>query len=368
MRARVPGGPVKYTFTIYTSMPTRGPYNHYDSPQKNRFVGRVLAQGGEDIKHAAEAEGINGRTGYDIWKKFDVTKQTHRRPGSGRPRIFTKAKKARAMLEIRRNRRRPLDEVGAIVGVSASTVRAYLRSKGYRRCRVRRVNFLTAKNKVERLEWAKLFARHHQWDNIIYSDESYFYIDTKKDAGFVTRRPDEKYEEDCCIPTFKQANIRVMVWGCIAKGRKGPLVILDYPGGKGGGMDADRYREEVLEGPFLPFYQEMRKELRRKVWFQQDGAPAHRAKLTRAWFNSRKIPLFPHPANSPDMSPIEPIWHILKHRLRALPRLPTTQEGLKKTIKKLWDELTVEEIDHYIAQMPERVRALLKANGVHTKY
>ncbi|KAL1698119.1 hypothetical protein EV121DRAFT_274644 [Schizophyllum commune] len=146
---------------------------------KNRFVGQVLAQGGEDIKHAAEAEGINGRTGYNIWRKFNVTKQTHCRPGSGRPRIFTKAKKARAMLEIHRNRQRPLDEVGAIVGVSAST------------------------NKVERLEWAKLFARRHQWDNIIYSDESYFYIDTKKNAGFVTQPPNKKYEEDCCIPTFK---------------------------------------------------------------------------------------------------------------------------------------------------------------------
>ena len=41
--------------------------------------------------------------------------------------------------------------------------------------------------------------------------------------------------------TFKQSSIRVMVWGCIMNGQKGPLVVLEYPGGKGGGMNSSRY-------------------------------------------------------------------------------------------------------------------------------
>jgi hypothetical protein len=39
-------------------------------------------------------------------------------------------------------------------------------------------------------------------------------------------------------------------------GVKGPLVVLEYPGGKGGGMDSNRYREQVLEGVLLEFYEE----------------------------------------------------------------------------------------------------------------
>jgi hypothetical protein len=44
------------------------------------------------------------------------------------------------------------------------------------------------------------------------------------------------------------------------KGRKGPLVVLEYPGGKGGGMNTRRFCEQVLEGVFLDFYADMSQE------------------------------------------------------------------------------------------------------------
>jgi hypothetical protein len=45
-------------------------------------------------------------------------------------------------------------------------------------------------------------------------------------------------------------------------GWKGPLVVLKYPGGKGGGMNKKRYCEQVLlvDGATLGFYKEMAKE------------------------------------------------------------------------------------------------------------
>ena len=66
------------------------------------------------------------------------------------------------------------------------------------------------------------------------------------------------------------------------KGRKGPLIVLEYPGGKGGRMNATRYKEQVLEGALKSFYAEMTKE-RGKVYFQQDGAASHRSKSTQNW-------------------------------------------------------------------------------------
>ncbi|KAF9476438.1 hypothetical protein BDN70DRAFT_762689, partial [Pholiota conissans] len=76
----------------------------------------------------------------------------------------------------------------------------------------------------------------------------------------VTRRADEAYREECLVPTFKQSPIRVMVWGCIMDGKKGPLVVLDYPGGKGGGMNSTRYREQVLDAVLKDFYGEMKQK------------------------------------------------------------------------------------------------------------
>ena len=51
-----------------------------------------------------------------------------------------------------------------------------------------------------------------------------------------------------------------MVWGCIMEGRKGPLVILKYSGGKGGGITAAQYQNQVLDGPLHDFYQQMTEE------------------------------------------------------------------------------------------------------------
>ena len=59
-----------------------------------------------------------------------------------------------------------------------------------------------------------------------------------------------------------------MVWGYIIEGRKGPLVVLEYLGGHGGGMTAKQYQEQVLSGPLHIFYQEMSEE-RGIVVFQE---------------------------------------------------------------------------------------------------
>ena len=133
-------------------------------------------------------------------------------------------------------------------------------------------------------------------------------------------------------------------------------------------MTAARYIEQVLEGAWMPFYEKVRKETGREVLFQQDGAPAHGAKITQAWMRQRKVRVFPHPPSSPDVSAIEPVWGLLKHRLRQLPRTPTSVNELMRTFQRLWDELTIDEINHFVDQMPDRIEAVIRARGGHTKY
>jgi len=94
-------------------------------------------------------------------------------------------------------------------------------------------------------------------------------------------------------------------------GKKGPLLVLEYSGGKGGGMNTKRYCDQVLRGVLEEFYNKMREECGR-VYFQQDNASCHVSKETKKWFNDHNIPLFYHPPNSPDLSLIERVWHELK--------------------------------------------------------
>jgi hypothetical protein len=92
------------------------------------------------------------------------------------------------------------------------------------------------------------WARDHRkwgdedWSRVIWSDECYVYIGDDGGTVWITRAVDEEYNEDCVIPKFKQSSLRVMIWACIMKGNRGPMVVLDYPGGQGGGMTADQYQ------------------------------------------------------------------------------------------------------------------------------
>ena len=129
-----------------------------------------------------------------------------------------------------------------------------------------------------------------------------------------------------------------------------------------GGMNSMRYQEQVPDGVLNEFYCQVSEE------FQQDGAASHRSKSTMKWFRRNGIPLFSHPACSPDLSPIESVWLELKKRLRALPHLPTTVPQLIETVKSIWEELPISDIDKHVDTMNERVKAVLEAKGSHTKF
>ncbi len=50
--------------------------------------------------------------------------------------------------------------------------------------------------------------------------------------------------------------------------------------------------------------------------FEQDLAPAHTAKGTKSWFNDHGVTVLDWPANSPDLTPIENLWGIVKRKMR----------------------------------------------------
>jgi hypothetical protein len=62
-------------------------------------------------------------------------------------------------------------------------------------------------------------------------------------------------------------------------GSKEPLTVLDYPGGKRGGMTANHYQKQVLNGKFFSYFQRMSEECSYVV-FQQDNTCCHIAQST----------------------------------------------------------------------------------------
>src|SRR6201996_6642568 len=132
-------------------------------------------------------------------------------------------------------------------------------------------------------------------------------------------------------------------------------------------MNSKRYKEQVLEGVLVNYWAKMKEE-REDLMFQQDGARSHTSKATKKWFRQHNIPLFPHPASSPDVSPIDNVWHVLKTHVRALPHPPTTIQELINVVNHIWDHLPLSDINKYTSSMPARVQAVLEANGGPTKF
>lgn len=87
-----------------------------------------------------------------------------------------------------------------------------------------------------------------------------------------------------------------------------------------------------------------------------------------AWLASNGIEIFPHPASSPDLSPIETLWQCLKTLIRERPHIPSSLEELKTAVRECWEMITAEDINQHVKHMEDRVKAVLKADGGHTNY
>lgn len=237
------------------------------------------------------------------------------------------------------------------------------------RRKMRKVPYISKANRRARRDFAQRFKdwTEEDWANVVFSDECFVFIGGSPGSFYITRRTNNPYEWGKTLPSFTQSTVKVMVWACIAYGKKGPIVVLDYPGGKGGGMNAERYISQVLNGPLSSFFDLLASE-ECFPSFQQDNACAHTAKTTKQWFKSAGIALFPHLASSPDLNPIESIWSMLKAIIRRRPRMPTSIAELKQAVQEAWEEITVEDINACIRSMPNRLKAVSKEFGGPINY
>ena len=264
-----------------------------EEDNKNQFIGAV--SGGQSVRSAAKKYGICKSTAQNIWTKWKKKGSTENLPRTGRPKKTTECMERSIIRESLANRQKPFCEIAnaASPRISTSTIRNVLRQKGYHRHVAKKLPYLTQAHKRARLAWAQICKAFtvRNWQKKIWSDECYVYLGDNRGRIFITRRPGEKFRDDCCVAKFTQSSVRVMVWACIMKGRKGPLIVLEYPGGLWGRMNSAWYQQQVLDGALKDFYHQVSKEESR-VEFQQDGVASHCSKSTMMWFHQNQIPLY----------------------------------------------------------------------------
>ena len=101
--------------------------------------------------------------------------------------------------------------------------------------------------------------------------------------------------------------------------------------------------------------------------FMHDGAPCHRSSLVKKFLGEKNIRQLDWPGNSPDLNPIKNLWMLLRNKVSE--KQPTNAKSLVTAIKEiLMKEISAEDCKKLIDSMPQRIKAVLKSRGGHTKY
>ena len=139
------------------------------------------------------------------------------------------------------------------------------------------------------------------------------------------------------VERFQNEN-KVMIFGAISKKGKFPLKFIEI----GQKINATYYKSEVLVKLVKVEGERMFGD--HKWTFQQDSAPAHKAKIVQTWCKT-EIPDFiateDWPPSSPDLNPLDYcIWGVLEARVNAIRH--KNLESLRASIRREWDRLSME--------------------------
>ncbi len=241
--------------------------------------------------------------------------------------------------------------------LSSTTICSYIHKCQLKLYCAKRKPYVNSVQKHRRLLWAR---RHlgwtiTQWKRVLWSDESVFQVFFGRNGCRVLRTKEEKDHPDCYQQQVQKPG-SVMVWGCVSALGKGNLHFCD------GTINAEKYIE-ILEHNMLPSRRHLFQG--RPCIFQQDNAKPHSAHITKSWLRRKRVRVLDWPACSPDLSPIENVWRILKRKMRQ--RRPRTVAHLKTCLQEEWDKITPETLHHLVSSVPKRLFKCCEKEWQHYK-
>ena len=277
-----------------------------------------------NVVHVLAAEGLRvpKQTVWATVQKYKKHGTISRLPGSGRPFKLTGA-----MVTAIEERMQQDDETTSTQlvkmleergwKVSLSTVERARKMLGWTFHGSRYCQLIRHANKEKRVEWARANL-HESFDNVVWTDESTIQLENNRTYSYRKVGSQPKRKARVKHP------YKVMVWAGISKKGATNICILNCS------VNSAVY-QEVLRTHLLPF---LRDRLPNGI-FQQDNAPCHTARATRDFFERHNISLLKTPPESPDLNPIENLWHELKNFIRSIAK-PTTKEELLHAIQSFW--------------------------------
>lgn len=313
-----------------------------------------------------------------LLKKIDQTGTVDRKPGSGKTRKTRTIQNIGSVEELvlsQENKpctHRTIRQISREIGISKTSVHEIIKQDLKLACLKRKkAQDLTVANRLERLTRSKkLLTKYpeHTVPFIWFSDEKIFTVsppmNSQNDRLYVksgTRKKQVNAER--LLKTRSNFSRSIMVSVALSSLGCTELVFVE-PGVK---INGQYYRDVLLTEHLLPTIKCISGGY---FTFQQDNAPAHRAKDTVALL-SRETPDFISPElwppNSPDLNPVDyHIWNILEQRVYRT-RIRDINH-LKERLIEEWNNFDHKIIDWAIKQWRPRLRACVRGKGGHFEH
>lgn len=305
-------------------------------------------------------------------RKIDDTGKVDRRSVTGRPRTARRADKIDEVDDLVLSQdnapktHRTQRQIARQTGISLTSVNRIIKNDLRLKClKKRRAHELTEANKIARRDRCRQLLKRYPASMVNFcwfTDEKIFTVaapsNSQNDrlyAPVAVRKKDVAADRLLRTrPTFSKS-VMVSV-GVSALGRTN-LHFVD-PGVK---VNGQYYRDVLLTRDLLPDI----KQYSEYFTFQQDGAPAHRARDTVELLKVVTPDFIPPnlwPPNSPDLNPVDyKIWGILQERVYRT-NIKDVDE-LRQRIADEWDKLDQRVVDKAVGQWRKRLRACVAAGG-----
>lgn len=151
--------------------------------------------------------------------------------------------------------------------------------------------------------------------------------------------------------------VKVHVWAGISWKGRTPIVIFD------GILNAVGFIT-ILESALIPFLDDVYPSGHRLM---MDNDPKHTSNRVSQYLEEKRINWWHTPAESPDLNPIENMWHELKEYIRREVK-PSGKEELIEGIEKFWETVDVAKCQKYIRHLRKVVPKVVECNGGPTGY
>lgn len=311
---------------------------------------------------------INKQFVYRTISRYNMTQSIDDRERSGRPRtIRTPAAIKAVKARITRNPVRKQKLMAIQMSIKRSTLKKIINDDlGLHAYRRRKGHMLNARLKAIRLARSRVLLKRYAQNGhkkILFSDEKIFTVEESFNCQNDKVYARNSLEANIIAPRILRGHhpSSVMVWLGVSYSGLTKVHFCE----KGVKTGAKVYQDTILEPVVKPLSHTL---FQNQGWvFQQDSAPAHKAKTTQTWFRTNKIDFISHeewPSSSPDLNPLDyAIWQVIEEK--ACAKFHKNLDSLKHAIVKTVAELDINVVRSAIDDWPRRLRACIRAKGGH---